>query len=110
MLQTTLSNREIANNDIMLANNDCRLTDNDKMYYAMFYHQCINFQSAFIGLDMNQDRFDNVNFDDLIVSCNNLAKYKYIGFSHIGFYLVIRYENLIFESKYPDTDDDEPNF
>lgn len=110
MLQTTLSNREIANNDIMLANNDSRLTDNDKMFFALFYKQCLSMQTAFIGIDTNKDKFENIDFDDLIVSCKNLSKYGYINFSQIGFYLIIRYENLKFESKYPDVDDEEPAF
>lgn len=109
-LQTALSNVETVNNDILLAFDDSRLTANDKMFYAMFYKQCLNMQTAFIGIDTNRDKFENINFDDLIESCKNLSKYDYINFSQVGFYLIIRYANLKFESKYPDTDDDEPNF
>jgi hypothetical protein len=109
-LQTALSNVEIANKDISLAYDDSRLTNNDKMFFALFYKQCLSMQTAFIGIDTNKDKFYNIDFDDLIVSCKNLSKYGYIGFSHIGFYLVIRYENLKFESKYPDVDDEEPAF
>lgn len=109
-LQTALSNVEIANKDISLAYDDSRLTNNDKMFFALFYKQCLSMQTAFIGIDTNKDKFYNIDFDDLIVSCKNLAKYKYINFSQIGFYLIIRYENLIFESKYPDVDDEEPAF
>ena len=99
---------DIANHDIMLANNDSRLTENDKRFFELFYKQCILMQTAFIGIDTNRDKFENINFDDLIESCKNLSKYDYINFSQVGFYLIIRYANLKFESKY--AGDDEAQF
>jgi hypothetical protein len=107
-LQTALSNLETVNRDIYLAYNDIRLTANDKMFYAMFYQRCLNMQTTFIGIDTNKDKFENIDFNDLIESCKNLSKYKYIDFSQIGFYLIIRYANLVFESKYDN--DYEPSF
>jgi hypothetical protein len=96
-LQNALSNLEMVNNDIVLAYNDIRLTDKDKMFYAMFYKQCLNTSSNFIGIDTNKEKFENVDFQDLIDSCKNLQKYEYVKFSQIGFYLVIRYNNLKFD-------------